>query len=719
MKFSIDEALKGLKRGAEKFGTKVAAKLVTRKTRTNGFTPLEPEPYGAGVGGAETGQDSRQNAEEEYKVQKCPEGWEVVTRDGARAGEIFEAKAEADDRCKKLNGPLGRENAGSKAKKVFDTLSSHIGRDWSPDPVSLQLMERFRKGLKDAAEENEWILDAQYIWPELKNDDGGIAEAGLGYDSAEKSTTEDTGMGYDAICQCPACGFASVDQWSGKCPSCGVRNEKPVGMRKPENSEPSEKANALDAGELREHLALKYTQELLSGNYGAELQALLEKGAKALGWDVKRYADQARADARTARHNSADDMELEKEDYPHDTGAEGRKADRELEEKQNASSCPECKGPLKPIGGGPYPAGTMECEACDQAWAPEQLKNSIKNAGHLGPDAWEAATDLERTGWLEAAGQDLALLHHKWADLSLDSQVALQDAFDMPVSANNGGGAAAAAEHGAPSVESVEADFGGKALHNAKGDRLSGADCTCGHAGSKHYDTGHGEACSSCSCEVYGPAVTCRKCGQKERQGVAVGGLCEECQNSKENADGKPGRKKFVFKDVQGEEETIEATSLDQAWDQLANIFGTPVSEIKRMGVKFVREIQNANGYCSDCSKNLADDVKDGNPKGSNGRCWDCSVAHTDKMEKENADTGTGEEARVQKYAKAHEAGEHKSPAGGCPMCEMKNDATGDVAEIERHVEGIEHELGEMKDEGSRHNTSGTERGSKKYGTTK
>lgn len=70
------------------------------------------------------------------------------------------------------------------------------------------------------------------------------------------------------------------------------------------------KENApMDAGELREYLAEKFGAELISGNYSAELQSLLEKGAKILGWPVKKYAEQARSDARTAQHgfDNADD----------------------------------------------------------------------------------------------------------------------------------------------------------------------------------------------------------------------------------------------------------------------------------------------------------------------------------------------------------------------------------------------------------------------------
>lgn len=57
-----------------------------------------------------------------------------------------------------------------------------------------------------------------------------------------------------------------------------------------------------------------------------------------------------------------------------------------------------------------------------------------------------------------------------------------------------------------------------------------------------------------------------------------------------EDAAGKPGQKNYHFVDVNGEEEAVTAPSLDEAWDRLANIFGTHVSELKRIGIKFVRE---------------------------------------------------------------------------------------------------------------------------------
>lgn len=86
---------------------------------------------------------------------------------------------------------------------------------------------------------------------------------------------------------------------------------EPKPEEKPNAPEPVVEENAMDAGELREHIATTFTQELISGSFSPALQALLEKGAKVLGWDVKRYADQARSDARVVSHGMPNAVEAE------------------------------------------------------------------------------------------------------------------------------------------------------------------------------------------------------------------------------------------------------------------------------------------------------------------------------------------------------------------------------------------------------------------------
>lgn len=119
------------------------------------------------------------------------------------------------------------------------------------------------------------------------------------------------------------------------------------------------------------------------------------------------------------------------------------------------------------------------------------------------------------------------------------------------------------------------------------------------------------------------------------------------------NAAGKPGKKKFIFKDVEGQEESVEAESLDKAWDMLANIFGESADSLKKIGVKFVRENSSEAGKCKSCGQGLSE-LDSNYGKCTNPKC---------QQSRENAE-----------------------------------DPAGDVSEIERHVEGIEHELSEIKE---------------------
>lgn len=75
------------------------------------------------------------------------------------------------------------------------------------------------------------------------------------------------------------------------------------------------------------------------------------------------------------------------------------------------------------------------------------------------------------------------------------------------------------------------------------------------------------------------------------------------------NAAGLSGKKKFIFKDADGQEETVEAETLDKAWSQLADIFGEPASTLKAIGVKFVRENSDPEGDLDEIER-AADGIK-------------------------------------------------------------------------------------------------------------
>lgn len=362
------------------------------------------------------------------------------------------------------------------------------------------------------------------------------------------------------------------------------------------------------------------------------------------------------------------------------------------------------------------------------------LGNSRANAGHLGPDAWEAATESERVGWLDAASQDIDLACRRWPDLSLDVHVALQDAFDKPANRNL--------------TDALDHHDRGQLTPLA--DRLNADGHPCAECqGSGKIDSGH-------------PCHACAGSGHEE-----VG-----------NADGKPAKRKFVFRDVNGEEETVEAISEAAAWDTLANIFGTPVADIKGMGVKLVKTLDNAANdpkyRCSECGEVTQAAGPDetvlkcpkcggatdfDNASDASGRVLACPSCKSTKLvtadrqaygdgfyECDACGDGTWSRDELSKMgsvknAKAQEpcaacglpmqmrpsGGDENSFVCGNRRCtafrtasggpsehfrKLNADTPGDVEEIERHVEGIEHELKEIKGL----DNSGVKRGTSKYG---
>lgn len=84
----------------------------------------------------------------------------------------------------------------------------------------------------------------------------------------------------------------------------------------------------------------------------------------------------------------------------------------------------------------------------------------------MGPESWAPADLNERIHWLELAGQDINLAPCEWADLSMDTHKALQDAKDMPSSRNNSGDDEAKArwdlwgQHGTRSLALARSGYG-------------------------------------------------------------------------------------------------------------------------------------------------------------------------------------------------------------------------------------------------------------------
>lgn len=265
----------------------------------------------------------------------------------------------------------------------------------------------------------------------------------------------------------------------------------------------------------------------------------------------------------------------------------------------------------------------------ENAEKPMPKSQDRKNSGHLDAASWEAASTQERSAWLEAAGQDLAHAASKWSDLSMDAQVALQDAKEMPASGNNGYGAAAGARvaDGAGSFESVNADMGDTIdLLENTGDKCP----SCGSTETFKFKGAHGDntSCSICdrtwdSTRKNAANSKCIKCDkslpidQMVKNVHGAGFLCKEDakawnkDNSKENAlaaeDSIPANAagkgyRYSFTDSAGAVETIVASNEGEAWEKLANEMSSTVVEMKGMGVK-LKGRENADGSALDAQQ--------------------------------------------------------------------------------------------------------------------
>lgn len=499
-----DDVLAGLKRGADKFGSAAAIKVVKQMAkRLNGLAPDTQEPYGAGLGEANTEQESRDNdiptakLRQQNKLEFLKKELELSADAQEKAVLALEIKSIQD------------ELSGS------DEIRSNAGDAGSASGAS---------AASGAAAS------------------GAVDSSSLGYQSAQKTATAEREL-YDSgmKSKCLACGFESQNEWKGRCESCLVKNEKsvsdwltskddvikenhsdgddkePWATEDVENSGNCEKCAVAAGGDdnldslpsskvftldHRVHLAKDQNNGLMTAPCGATLH-----NEKKNSSDPKSVWD--KADIRERAAFLVASGACDKEDAPY----------------VQAHS-------WEAIGSGTRLLLTHHFKLAGLLNSTDKDEKEVQNAGHLSPEAWMAAATEERAVWLELAGMDINLATTNWADLSADVHKALSNIYDKPACVNN---------------EKEE---------------------------------------SSTDAEV-------------------------------ENAEGKPAKKHFFFKDLNGEEESVQAENLDKAWEMLANIFGTPVDEIRRMGVKFVRE---------------------------------------------------------------------------------NSDPEGDLAEIESHVEGIEHELGELKE---------------------
>lgn len=304
---------------------------------------------------------------------------------------------------------------------------------------------------------------------------------------------------------------------------------------------------------------------------------------------------------------------------------------------------------------------------------------NLENAGHLSPDSWEAASTDERRAWLESANLNPEDSTKRWFQLSSEAHLALQDEIDKPASVNNAADKCAECGEKIPEGTGRIGYDGGKCFHDECYKKIHNAD-----------DGPSDQDVQAKAWEMFKQHWDGLSSAQQDSVYKSLGFI--------ENAAGKPGKKNFVFKDVQGEEESVPAESLDQAWDMLANNFGEPVATLKKIGVKFVRE--NDGGVTEEMD-NAEDHFLE--PSSSMHGPESAAVKCPTTRDHETANLKNG-----------------KWFCGGCgkqlddSKLDLEN-APSDVEEIERHVEGIEHELSEMKGI----QNSGVKRGTNRYGTRK
>lgn len=647
-----DDVLNGIKRGAEKFGSASAMKAVKKMAkRLNNYVTDSQEPYGLGMGGGDTEQMSQKTtfvpAKENVKIgipaaqARQKNKLDFLKRELPLSQDAAE-RAAIEYEIKAIEAELATMPSGDPdARQDKDSTIGNAGGAGGGSGASAG----GGAGAGAGAAGGQGASGTGH--------GGAVDSSSLGYQSAQKSTT--AVRGYDdeewkrimknggMKSKCPACGHESPDEWNGKCSNCLMPNAEDVGKKMGRSVD-----NLKNSPETTDGAA-----NIVKGSGPIKSIESTPDNDNLVG-----YVENAK---RTAAEMWGDALDGAKEEMIQELFSGARESSEALRSWSHASwgmlparvqSAISARWSKARVNATEAETGSSSETKDDVVIAHESLRS---NAGHLGPDAWTAASLEERARWLELAHQDVNQAPRAWQDLSADLHVALQDVHDKPATANLD-----------PKATDAE-------IKNGAGDSLKGGPCSCGHPGSRHFDTGHGEACHDCSCNVYDETIRCRECGQKERAGLAVGGLCEECQNSKENATGKPGKKKFLFKDVQGEEEEVEAASLDQAWALLADIFGEPADVLKKIGVKFVRENADSEGDLSEIARH-AEGIEH-------------EVTELKEEGLENGNKWSGKKCPLC----AGPVSEHPAgPYGGSPFCkacgevldpqDLKNEVRGDFA---------------------------------------
>ena len=320
----------------------------------------------------------------------------------------------------------------------------------------------------------------------------------------------------------------------------------------------------------------------------------------------------------------------------------------------------------------------------------KEYKGTLKNTGHLTGEGWELASLEERIAWLTEAGMDINLATRRFTSLSEDVHVALQKVIDEPKSINNSGDT-----HVCPEC--------GWLVSAAEFDR--GLRSTCPNCKQAiPVETGMENASSKCP-----------NCGGSGE--VSYTGDCPECGGSGKYSNASGLQKKFTFRDTNGEEETVEASDEAAAWNKLSADFATPLDELKQMGLKLVR----TNAGSGDAG-NMREAIvhRYGKELASGDLSASCKKALSDLAASAGLDirqvlkdlkadavalgnAKLGEECpscHLPKKMRPADGGEDSYVCGNRQCKSFKNaDEQGDLKEIARHAEGIEHEVGEMLDE--------------------
>lgn len=559
--------------------------------------------------------------------------------------------------------------------------------------------------------------------------------ASLGYQSAQKTTTANPGK--EALSKCQACGYESPNEWSGKCEGCGVENAEDVGGSAVITKDDVVKENGA-GGPCESCDAKVFTSKVNIEQLDGSLMEM----------DLcTKCCDQAKRDGvfdsiAGSKKNSTpictcDAGNEEKNPSEHDGRCPVYTSTFEKKNLKNAGQPRADYKGYKMFAGtsstndiAPYWAeknGEVVFEGMDIASVKEQIdkkKNSKENAGHLSSENWLSASLEEKAGWLLAASQDAELARLVWADLSIDVQVALQDAWDMPSSVNN--------------------TFGEQGLAAAKADQQHDmgelVDPLLNSMDARDWDA-TSPADREFDLKQAGHPTSLAKMGWDELSKEVRDAIAAQYDYS--NASGKPDQKKFTFKDQQGERHSVSAVDEAAAWQKLSSDFATSVEDVKGMGIKLESTKENASdGKCPGC-KGIMSKVEDG---GDRYHWWCDTCGISEKPIKENAGdnpmkvsceacgrTPKDDSDLLQcESCDSVLCQKHLKKVHGDYLCErcaddvkqnsLTNDSKGDLTEIAHHAEGIEHEVAELlSEDASLLNSlgSGVGRGSSKYGTRK